>query len=530
MKKLYVIQVLVFTLLFSTQSFAQTYKLIPASSDPASPADIFPVIMGDTSSTGERNDNNTIYQLENGQVYITSGRIVNKPDWTLQIEASDLANTDMKPILTRIPNASGTFPDMMRPEGNVTLRNLWVIMGETGPLDQHDWGKIRYMGDNTRIIADHCIMEKDRGGFFQIRGNNIKLYITNCILRNGGNRRVIQGNGRGVDARDKSLDTLVMKNTIVHNIQDRFFRSQGAAAPHKYIEIDHCTSFNNVGRHGFIQLGRVETAKITNNFFMNPIMLGSSPAYTDEQTQPDGDLHKVITLDTLYDNTSLTISNNNIFWTQDVMDYWASNDSVSAPGILSDLVMDNLGAAASDAYFQENVALNSVPATILQYVKDLYADPTALDMYDFIVEDTRVAGFPNDSGNLFDFTSFDPCYPSSAQSATAGTNGGAIGAVSFCSDLSNVFDVKIDQTTNLKVFPNPVTAELNFSFELQKSGQVNASLTDMRGKVVSQIFQDNLSVGTHNFTQNISGQLSKGIYFLSLQTERGITTKKIAIL
>jgi len=185
-----------------------------------------------------------------------------------------------------------------------------------------------YMGDDTRVIADHCIFEKDRGGFFQLRGNNIKLYITNCILRNGGNRRILQGNGRGVDARNTTLDTLVMRNTIVHNIQDRFFRSQGAMDPHNYIEIDNCTSFNTVGRHGFIQLGRVLKAKITNNLFIDPIMLGSSPIYTDEQTQPDGDLHKVITLDTLYDGTDLTISNNNVFWNADVTEiayqaqYW----------------------------------------------------------------------------------------------------------------------------------------------------------------------------------------------------------------
>lgn len=527
MKKHYIIQVLVLIFLFSTQLSAQTFKLIPASSDPATPTDIFPAIMGDTTASGDRNDNNTIYQLENGQVYITSGRIVNKPDWDLQIEATDLTNTETKPIIARIPNASGDYPDIMRPEGNVTLRNIWFVVGEKGPLEQHDWGKIRYMGDDTRVVVDHCIFEKDRGGFFQLRGNRIKLYITNCILRNGGNRKILQGNGRGVDARNTSLDTLVMRNTIVHNIQDRFFRSQGAVEPHNYIEIDNCTSFNTAGRHGFIQLGRVATAKITNNLFMNPIMLGSSPAYTDEQTQPDNDLHKVITLDTLYSNTDLTISNNNVFWTQDVMDYWATNDTVSTPGMLSDLVMDNLGAAASDAFFQETVTLNSVPGSILQYVIDLYADPAATDMFDFIVEDVAVAGLPNDSGNLFDFSTFDPCYPSTAMSATAGTDGRAVGAVSFCSDLTNVFDVKVDQSANLEVFPNPTGSSLNFSFELQSTSDVMAQVLDMNGSVMVQIVQNRLTAGEHTFSHDLN--LAKGIYFLSLQTEAGVATKKVIV-
>ncbi|MEM6964034.1 MAG: T9SS type A sorting domain-containing protein [Bacteroidota bacterium] len=529
MKKHYTFVLFVFTMLCATQINAQTVVNIPASTDPTMPTDIFPVIMGDTTATGERNDNNTIYKLENGQVYITTGRIVNKPEWDLRIEAVDLSDTENKPIITRVPNASGTYPDIMRPEGNVTLRNIWFVVGERGALEQHDWGKIRYMGDSTRVIADHCIFEKDRGGFFQLRGNNIKLYVTNCILRNGGNRRILQGNGRGVDARNTTADTIIIKNTIVHNIQDRFFRSQGAMAPHNYVEIDHCTAFNVAGRHGFIQLGRVTNAKITNNLFINPIMLGSSPVYTDEQTQPDGDLHKVITLDTLYDNTTLTISNNNVFWTSDVTDYWASNDSVSAPDMLSTLVMDNLGAAASDAVFEEQLTLNSVPGSILQYVEDLYADPAADDMFDFIVEDDVVAGTAFDSGNLFDFDTFDPCYGGSTQSATASTDGGPIGAVAFCPDLTDVFDVDINEALALRIFPNPTSTDLNLTFELQEASQVNIAVMDMSGRVITTILQGQLQSGQHTLNQNISNRVARGMYFLSLQTDQGMMTKKFVV-
>jgi hypothetical protein len=524
MKKLYIFNLLAFFFIASA-GMAQTIVSIPASTDPTMPTDIFPIIMGDTTATGERNDNNTIYKLQNGAVYITTGRIVNKPEWGLNLEAEDLNDTGSKPVIARIPNASGTYPDIMRPEGNVTLRNIWFVVGERGALEQHDWGKIRYMGDNTRVIADHCIFEKDRGGFFQLRGNNIKLYVTNCILRNGGNRRILQGNGRGVDARNTSLDTLIMRNTIVHNIQDRFFRSQGATEPHNYIEIDNCTSFNTAGRHGFIQLGRVNTAKITNNLFIDPIMLGSSPVYTDEQTQPDNDLHKVITLDTLYDNTSLTISNNNIFWNQDVVDYWASNDSVSAPGLLSSLVMDNLGAASAEAAFEETLVLNSVPGTILEYVSDLYANPAADDMFDFIVEDVALAGTDFDSGNLFEFSTFDPCYPSSSQSATAGTNGGAVGAVSFCFDLTSTSSIK--EIEALQVFPNPTQGELNVSFDLLESSDVSIQIMDMNGSLIRQNRSQKLSAGQHQYSFDLTGQLASGMFLLSIQTEQGVSVQKI---
>ena len=529
MKKIYSTQFLLLAMLFAVQSMAQTYVLIPASTDPTAPTDIFPYIMGDTTATGERNDNNTIYQLTNGAVYITTGRIVNKPEWKLHIEAADLTNTDSKAIITRIPNASGTYPDIMRPEGNVTLRNLWFVAGERGALEQHDWGKIRYMGENTRVIAEDCIFEKDRGGFFQLRANGIKLYVTNCVLRNGGNRRIIQGNGRGVDARNFAIDSMVMRNTIVHNIQDRFFRSQGGSEPHNYIEIDNCTSFNTIGRHGFIQLGRVVEAKITNNLFIDPIMLGSSPFYTNEQSQPDDDLHKVITLDTLYDNTALTISNNNIFWNQPVMDYWASNDTVSAPGFLSDLVMDNLGAAASDAYFTESLTLNSVPGSILEYVEDLYANPAAEDMYDFIVEDVVVAGTAFDSGNLFDFSTFDPCYDSSSQSASAGTHGGAVGALFLCSELTNVFEVAVNEELELQTAPNPAGEFTQITYNLKQASQVELSVFDMNGRLVETLTSAKLPAGNHQTTWDNLQNKASGMYFVNLQTEEGRMYIKVMV-
>ena len=107
---------------------------------------------------------------------------------------------------------SGSYPDIMRPEGDVTLRNIWIVAGEKGPDQQHDWGKIRISGDNTRVIIDNCIIEKDRGGFIQMRANGVKCYITNSVLRNGGNRFIKEGNGRGIDARNFAFDTLVVRN------------------------------------------------------------------------------------------------------------------------------------------------------------------------------------------------------------------------------------------------------------------------------------------------------------------------------
>ncbi|MEM6377734.1 MAG: hypothetical protein AAF705_05955, partial [Bacteroidota bacterium] len=88
MSKFYQFLFIICVLFTSVQLSAQRYVKI--DQDPNGLVDIFPIITGDTTATGERMDNNTIYQLENGGVYITSNRIVNEAGWKLHIEAEDL--------------------------------------------------------------------------------------------------------------------------------------------------------------------------------------------------------------------------------------------------------------------------------------------------------------------------------------------------------------------------------------------------------------------------------------------------------
>ena len=504
------------------------YVLIEDNGDDFVPVDIFPVIMGDTSETGARVSNNTIYQLENGKVYIISGTIRNTGDWPLHIEAVDLDDVETKPVITRIPNASGTYPNILRPEGDVIFKNLWIISAERGPGEQHQWGQIRISGDSSRVIVDNCIIEKDRGGFIQMRASHCKVYITNCILRNGGNRRIFQGNGRGFDSRNFAQDSIVIRHTVIHNVIDRVFRSQGAVEPHKYVEFDHCTVFNHSGRHGAFQFGKALTVKVTNNLLINPIMAGTTPKWTDEQTQPDNEAHKLFTIDTLYDGTTFNFASNNIFYTQDVLDFFASNDTVSRPAVYSDLILQELGESAEDTYFEEEFTLTSVPMSIFPYVQDLYADPTSEEMFDFVVEDVAVQGTALDFGNLFDFSTFDPCYSSATISATADTEGGPIGAVGSCQLSTSVFNVEITDEMGLKVQPNPINESANFSYELKQDSRVRFGIYDITGRLINTLVDNNQYAGQHNIIWSPKS-LKKGFYIARLQTNNGETSLKLIV-
>ncbi len=503
---------------------------IAASSDPNVPTDIFPIIQGDTLANGDRVDNNTVYKLENGSLYVVSREIINKPEWPLQIEAEDVTMTDSKPTITRLPNASGAFRRMFWPEGDMTLRNLWVISGEKAPGAQHDWGLIRIFGENSRIVVSDCIIEKDRGGFLQMRANGVRCFVNNSVFRNGGNRKILQGNGRVIDARNFFMDTLVVEQSVFFNLQDRVFRSQGGSVQHNYIEFDHNTLFNQIGRHGTFQFGRAKTVKVTNNMMSNPLMLGTSPIYTDEQTQPDNEAHKIFTIDTLYADTQFEFGGNNIFYTQDVLDFFDGNDTVSKPAVYSQLIMDVLQADAAGSFSEEVVEFEAVPPTILQYAMDIYEDPTATDMFDLIVEDASLAGTPVDQGNLFDFSTFSPCYSPDAASATGATDGGAIGATDFCSNLStDTYSPRVAPELGLSITPNPVGQAAVISYELASSSAVVLTIHDTWGRLVNVVQQANQTPGSQTITWNPAGQLPAGVYIARLQTPGGQQSLKFVL-
>jgi hypothetical protein len=323
---------------------------------------------------------------------------------------------------------------------------------------------------------------------------------------------------------------LIVKNTVIHNIIDRVFRSQGGTLAHNYIEFDRNTIFNVAGRHGCFQLRWVNAAKITNNLMINPMMLGTTPALTDEQNQPDNEAHKIFTLDTITSQTTLNISNNSIFWTQDVIDVWAMHDTVSKPDIYSALVKQVMGDDTLNSYIEEVISLNSVPMNITQYIEDLYADPTATDMFDFIVEDISAQGTNRDFGNLFDFSTYDPCYDPTSATASAGTAGSSIGYVLGCAGLSPLnIQSELNNMLNLNAAPNPFSDATSIRYNLSQAGQVKLTVFDMSGKIVSNLHNGFQFAGEQQISWQPATRLPGGMYLLRLETEEGSMMNKLMV-
>ena len=81
--------------------------------------------------------------------------------------------------------------------------------------------------------------------------------------------------------------------------------------------------------------------------------------------------------------------------------------------------------------------------------------------------------------------------------------------------------------TNL--YPNPISAqELNIGFELKMAAQVKLTLIDITGEEVVMLKSEMMNSGMHQNTYDLP-QLSKGIYFLRIETNNDVLTKKVLV-
>ena len=73
------------------------------------------------------------------------------------------------------------------------------------------------------------------------------------------------------------------------------------------------------------------------------------------------------------------------------------------------------------------------------------------------------------------------------------------------------------------VFPNPANNSLHLNFSLEEMANTNFKIVNTLGQTVLSEQQGRLSTGFHQFNFDLSG-LTKGIYFLVLESEQGIFT------
>lgn len=108
----------------------------------------------------------------------------------------------------------------------------------------------------------------------------------------------------------------------------------------------------------------------------------------------------------------------------------------------------------------------------------------------------------------------------------AGTFGRSMWSVNVGEEVSTNDVPEI--LTNWQVYPNPLRDNGTVALELSSPSQLSLQLLDVQGRVMQDVFQGNLSLGTHQIPFNVE-QLPKGTYLLRLTSENQSTTQQLII-
>lgn len=88
----------------------------------------------------------------------------------------------------------------------------------------------------------------------------------------------------------------------------------------------------------------------------------------------------------------------------------------------------------------------------------------------------------------------------------------------------------IKTLSNVKVFPNPVSGQINLSFKLSKDINVSIKIMDALGNEINTLLSQRLAEGDQTQTFNLSSNLKSGFYFIRIMAGTETIVKRIQIL
>lgn len=83
---------------------------------------------------------------------------------------------------------------------------------------------------------------------------------------------------------------------------------------------------------------------------------------------------------------------------------------------------------------------------------------------------------------------------------------------------------------NVKVYPNPVSDQLNLSYSITKDSNVTIKIMDVLGNEITTLLTERLSAGDQANSFNIASRLTSGFYFIRVSVSGEIITKRISVL
>jgi len=84
--------------------------------------------------------------------------------------------------------------------------------------------------------------------------------------------------------------------------------------------------------------------------------------------------------------------------------------------------------------------------------------------------------------------------------------------------------------SNVVVFPNPVTDQINVKYTISRNSQVNIKIMDVLGNEVLTLLSRRVEPGEQKFTYSLENKLNSGFYFIRVVVGTESQIRRISIL
>jgi hypothetical protein len=499
-------------------------------------------------SVGRGTTDNTTYVLARDQVYF-SNSYINNVGWTLRIRSSYGKLTGSGTSRSGYPatifmklGSSGTqVSDFVQIAGNVSLSNLEIsgydeTIGSTmlGTLFEE---LLLCTSPGFNITIDSCILTNCGQGMIRLNSAPRVVQVTNSIFANMGSRLFSDlGNGRAIDCRNGSVDSLVLVNNTFVNNQDRVIRHYSSTAPIKFLKIDHNTFVNSASFHGLLSFGYTQGKfSITNNLFVNPWAYGDDTDVVRQAEMGDnGELNplngqpRMTIINAKPDTvgqavpTAWTIKNNYYRITPAEQTWWTNagaNPVLKLPSPLPWHISKKIGTDSLTAFQATTADVNNVPALMTETMA-YYRSPSGANktkVNNTAAPDMHRASF----GYLTD--SLDCKYPTSASIYTAATNSQPVGSLMWWGltvGVAKSINPVPDGYALTQNYPNPFNPATLINYQLPAASNVTLKVFDILGREIATLVDGMKEAG--NYTISFDGShLSSGVYFARMTAQEG---------
>ncbi|MGA3288327.1 MAG: T9SS type A sorting domain-containing protein [Bacteroidota bacterium] len=505
-------------------------------------------IAADTAADGTH-DTTRVYVLNRNGLYKVNGSI-NNNGWTLRIRAS--YDAGFLPYIILVPGSGQTLvpAQMILAGGKVYLTNLQVSgYNETVPstISTMNVSIVTNNATNNDIVVDSCIFSNVVRGILWMNINARFVKVTHSIFANNGylgNNDI--GNGRAIDLRAGSCDTLFVQNNTFVNTQDRLIRHYVSTGPLKYFLFDHNTVVNNMSFHGFIGLGLMNAAGgsqaiITNNLLLDPFALGND---TDAVRQVEfADNHELDTYGRSRmvwfaaipePTTQWTIQKNYYGISAEQQAFYDANASAGVTGeglALPWHINAKIGIDSQTAFVKVPLTMTKAPA-VMTAMMNWYRSPTGAHKTKLNSSWTLAYDW-NRISYVYLTDTLNCNFKCNTNLSAAATDAkvigdtrwswtGAVGVENAATQVPAKFS--LDQN-----YPNPFNPSTNFTFSVAKTGLVSLKVYDLLGREVATLVNEVKEAGNYPIEWNAAG-FGSGIYFCKMQSGSFTATKKMILM